>query len=402
MNGPAAEYPSYGEMTTKWGERMSPWIKDVLKEIMEGRREEAGAKITNDKVDTLLRQEGSSQKVFDMFSVSAMLTALQKHSKAKSILIELSKIVPSANLFADISVSCKEAMEVTERLKYIEKAYELAPEDPAVCSMFSSALVASNRIDEGLVFAKKSIDEDPKKVEAFSSYLFNLHYQQELDCGKIFDEHRRWASFNADKPQIENHGNDPEPERKIRIGYISPDFRIHPVGFLIRPIMECHDRENVEVFAYGRVALDDALTRQIKKAADHYRGIYSLSEEERVEQILEDKIDILVDLAGHTGGNCLEVLAYKPAPVQATYLGYFDTTGMEQVDYFLTDDKMSPPESQQYHTEELIYFPETCFCYNLPKSSREFNVRESPVLKNGFITFGMFSNPAKINPGIRG
>jgi len=397
----ALEYPDYDMISSKWGDEISPWIEDIFKDIKEGRRKEAAEKISEEKLEHLFSEKNSSEKAFDLYGVSVMLTALNEHGRAKKVLIELSKLVSSYHLYVDLSVCCRANREVAERLKYMQKADEMMPGNPGIRTMLGSALVSSNRIDEGLEIIRKAVEESPDDARMFSNYLFNLHYKQECDCEELFYEHKRWAKrYVADKPQITNHKNDPDPKRKIRIGYISPDLKTHPVGLLIRPIIEFHNRDNVEVFSYGKVSLDDAITQQIKNVSDHYRGIYGFSGEKIVKTILADEIDILVDLAGHTGSNCLRALASKPAPVQATYLGYFDTTGMEQVDYFLTDRYMSPPETQKYHTEELIYFPETCFCYNLPNSSRTFDIIESPVIKNGYITFGMYSNPAKINPSI--
>ena len=394
-------YPDYNTMFSRWSKEISPWINELFLALMHNKRKEVCEKITGEKISELLEMDDSEQKVYDMYGISVMLTALNRHCQAKEILLKLSEIVPSGELYADISVCSHGTREVIDRLKYIKKAAEYLPDNAGIQAMVGSSLIAVNKIDEGLDVVSKAIEKKPENAEMFSNYLFALHYKQKYDCDKMFREHRRWAYRHAARDlEIKDHKNNPDPARKIRIGYISPDFRIHPVGFLIRPIMEFHNRADVEVFAYGKVSLDDSITRQIRNAADHYRGINNFSEEKTVKTILEDEIDILVDLAGHTGENCLKILAHKPAPVQATYLGYFDTTGMEQVDYFLTDSQMAPPVTQKYHTEELIYFPQTCFCYNLPDTPRRFDIVESPALQNGYVTFGMFSNPAKINPVI--
>lgn len=391
-------YPDYNTMSSRWSEQISAWINEAYELIKVGKRDLAASKITEEKLAELIEQNDSSQKIYDMYGVTAILTALNRHHQAKEVLVKLSEIVPSGHIYTDLSVCSKSTREVTERLKYLQKAEEMMPGNTGIRTMLGSALIANNRVDEGLEVIRKAVEKTPQDAQMFSNYLFNMHYKQNYDCEEIFNEHKKWAKCHADNvPQISNHTNDPNPERKLRIGYISPDFEVHPVGFLIRPIMEFHNRDNVEVFAYGNVPLDDAITRQIRNASDHYLGIYGYSKQKIVDTIINDKIDILIDLAGHTGENCLEVLACKPAPVQAAYLGYFDTTGMDQVDYFLTDSHMSTPESQKYHTEELMCFPQSCFCYNLPETSLRFDIVECPALKNGYVTFGMYSNSAKIN-----
>jgi len=175
---------------------------------------------------------------------------------------------------------------------------------------------------------------------------------------------RRWGDIHAPPTRARvSHNNIPDPDRKLRIGYISPDFRSHPVAYFFESLLDGHDRRVVEVYAYSNVERPDEITKRLKSKFDRYQNIRGISDEAAAGMIEQDQIDILVDIAGHTADNRLLVLAYKPAPVQVTYLGYPDTTGMQAIDYRLTDRLTNPPDSQKFYTEELVFLPETFACY---------------------------------------
>ncbi len=181
----------------------------------------------------------------------------------------------------------------------------------------------------------------------------------------------------------------------MRIGYISPDFKKHVVSYFFEPLLDEHNRDAVEVYGYGNIDRLDSTTSRLQKKFDCYRNIWDVNDDAVARIIEQDKIDILIDLAGHTRNNRLLVLARKPAPVQVTYLGYCDTTGMEAVDYLLTDCITAPPESQKYYTEQLTYLPGGYFCYTPPENAPV--VTPPPAAKKGYVTFGTFTNNRRLN-----
>lgn len=392
-NGSLA-YPDQEVLRNQWKTNISPPLIAAIRGVASYSKEEAREVFTVEMVNEFLVKENSPQKVFDIYGLAQFLGILDEIERQRDLLLELSKIVPYAEIDMEISVACSRLGDFSMRFEYIEKAHKKMPENPEIWNLLGASLMSMNQKERGLKLLRQSVDKAPSNSLAYSNYLFYSHLSEEFDNQKLFEDHRGWSKVHADKEFISDHANVSDQDRKLRIGYISPDYRIHPVGILMKPIINLHDRESYEVFGYGNVLHCDKLTEGFEKSFDHYRNVLGLDSKKTTEMILDDKIDILIDLSGHTGNNRLDVMACKPAPVQVTYLGYFDTTGMDQVDYFLTDSQMSPPESQQFHTEELFCMPSTCLSYNVLVNAPD--VVPSPVMENGFITFGMYSNPSKI------
>ncbi len=234
-----------------------------------------------------------------------------------------------------------------------------------------------------------------------SSLLINLQYLPKIDHQMLFQEHKRWGRLHATPAKARaSHNNAPYPDRRLRIGYISPDFYMHSVSYFIEPVLDAHNRDVVEVYGYGNVEYPDQVTRRLTGKFNRYRNIYGTDDETLVRMIEQDKIDILVELSGHTAGNRLLALASKPAPVQVVYLGYPNTTGMEQIDYRLTDKLADPSGSQQFYTEQLVSLPDGFLCYRPADYAPP--VAPLPAVRNSFITFGSFNSNTKINPVVIG
>jgi predicted O-linked N-acetylglucosamine transferase (SPINDLY family) len=190
------------------------------------------------------------------------------------------------------------------------------------------------------------------------------------------------------------HPNDPNPERRLRLGYVSADFRNHVMGWFIEPILECLDRAQFDVYCYALVGHPDDATERMRKRATAWRDIRSASDDEVEQMIRRDQIDVLVDLSGHTGGNRLALFARKAAPVQASHFGYMDTSGVPAIDYRLTDAVCDPPGlTERYHTEQLVRLPDILWVYR-PNITLEVN--DLPAASTGHVTFGMFNAFPKI------
>ncbi|TRU10390.1 MAG: FkbM family methyltransferase [Microcystis sp. Msp_OC_L_20101000_S702] len=193
---------------------------------------------------------------------------------------------------------------------------------------------------------------------------------------------------------IPNQGS--AAQHKLKIGYVSPDFKRHPVGKFIAPIIKHHDRQKFEIYCYGEIQKVDEITEEIQSSCDHWRSTLGLTDAEVIEQIKQDQIDILIDLAGHTDDNRLPIFFSKPAPIQASYLGYFATTGIPTIDYWITDHHLHPVDTEE-KTSETIWRLPRCYVAYQP-SPEALEVNPLPALSSEYITFGCLNNFSKLNP----
>ncbi|CCI21793.1 FkbM family methyltransferase [Microcystis aeruginosa] len=202
------------------------------------------------------------------------------------------------------------------------------------------------------------------------------------------------AELTIPQPNIPNQGS--AAQHKLKIGYVSPDFKRHPVGKFIAPIIKHHDHQKFEIYCYGEIKKVDEITEEIKASCDHWRSTLGLTDAEVIEQIKQDQIDILIDLAGHTDDNRLPIFFSKPAPIQASYLGYFATTGIPTIDYWITDHHLHPVDTEE-KTSETIWRLPRCYVAYQP-SPEALEVNPLPALSSEYITFGCLNNFSKLNP----
>jgi predicted O-linked N-acetylglucosamine transferase (SPINDLY family) len=282
-----------------------------------------------------------------------------------------------------------------EAIASCRRAIELRPEIAESYNNLGVVLKDTGRVDEAIEAFGRAIEINPRYVEAHSNLLLTLNYDPKASAQSIFAEHVAWGNRHAHPlaRQIHPHGNDRTPDRRLRIGYVSCDFRRHPVGFFIAPLLENHDRSQFEIFCYASVPGPDAMTERIRRCCAGWRSFLGMSDDDGAEQIRRDRIDILVDLGGHTSKNRLLVFAQKPAPVQMTYLGYPNTTGISSIDYRLTDSLADPPGLTDAMNVEKLWRLERCaWCYEPHPLMREIGVRE-----DGAVTFGCFNAFGKLN-----
>jgi predicted O-linked N-acetylglucosamine transferase (SPINDLY family) len=245
---------------------------------------------------------------------------------------------------------------------------------------------------------RKALELRPFFPWAFSNMLFVMHYDPGLSAETIAAAHREYDRQIASRffPKDGHYPNSRDSSRRLKIGYVSADFMDHPVANYFEPVLEQHDPEAVEVYCYAQVGKADKTTARLQTQAEHWRFIVGLSDDELAAQIRQDQIDILVDMSGHTAGNRLLALARKPAPVQiGGWLGYFNTTGMKAMDYLLGDDMMIPPENEPLFTEQIYRFEGPCQCYRL--IAKVPDIRPTPALESGVVSFGTYNNPSKIS-----
>ena len=250
---------------------------------------------------------------------------------------------------------------------------------------------AQHYYSSSIMRGSSAVGDDSLAIQDYSNYLFTLH-NIDLPREEMFAAIKKYNDFFVNIPQYQHKRE--ARHKKLRIGYISPDLRFHVVAFFSYALLKSYDKIAFEVYAYAACAEDNA-SREFADSVDVWRNIQFLSPQQAAAQIYQDEIDILVDLSGHTAGNCLPVLAYKPAPVQISGIGWFNSTGLKTVDYFLADYYTDPVGmNDEFFTEKLLRLPHSHFCYMwhdapLPPSP-------APYRQNGFVTFGSFNNFSKV------
>jgi predicted O-linked N-acetylglucosamine transferase (SPINDLY family) len=249
-------------------------------------------------------------------------------------------------------------------------------------------------IEESIAAYRRIRELKPDDPPTYSNLVMMLHYSTRYDARAIFEEHRRFGEAFARRAIAPRTAH--AWPRRLRIGYVSPDFCSHVVMYFFEPILARHDRGRFEVFCYHTDPEKDVVTERLRASAEHWVDCEHLSEDQIAERIRADRIDILVDLAGHTAGNSLTVFAMKPAPLQATYLGYPNTTGLTTMDYRITDARADPPgDADRLHTERLLRLPGSFCCYRPDADTPEVN--PLPAATAGTITFGCFNNFHKMS-----
>ena len=257
-----------------------------------------------------------------------------------------------------------------------------------------SALSDQGVADEAVAVYRSALDVAPRSWPIYSNLLFTLHLDPHQTRQAIFDEHVAYGRrLSASVSPASTHANARDPERRLRVGYVSPDFRNHPVAHFIEPVLRAHDPGAIEVFCYSDAEHPDAVSERLAKLVPHFVPCTSLRHAELIERIRADGIDVLVDLAGHTARNRLPTFAGRPSPVQVSWLGYFDTSGLPAIDYRIADEHSVSVADEAFFTERVVRLPRSANCYLPPVDAQPAG---APCLRNGFVTFGCFNNPMKV------
>lgn len=273
-------------------------------------------------------------------------------------------------------------------------ALDCDPGNLAARNNLGVALLEQGLASEAVAAFDDVLRADPRMGDAAGNRLYADIYS-ETNPRAIHAAHAAWGKAQPAPPPV--RPADGNPARRLRVGYVSPDFRRHSVSFFVEPILAAHDPAAVEVFCYADVAGADAVTARLQAAVHHWRDVYGRSDDEVFHLIKDDRIDILVDLAGHTKGNRLAVFARRPAPVQVTAWGYPATTGLNAMDYRLCDAITDPAgEADATAVENLVRLVPGLHCYLPP--DRTPPVVDLPATTNGYVTFGSFNKLAKISP----
>jgi predicted O-linked N-acetylglucosamine transferase (SPINDLY family) len=281
------------------------------------------------------------------------------------------------------------------------RAAELRPDLPESHSNLGSCFHRQGELDKAIASFRRALELKPNLAAAHSNLLYTLYFCPRRDAASIFEEHRQWNRRHAEPLAnlIRPHLNDAAPDRRLRIGYVSPNFRNHAGSFFLAPLFSAHNHKLFEIFCYSDIVVPDAITAKLRSYSDEWRETAGLSDEQVAELIRADKIDILVDLTMHMADGRPLLFARKPAPVQVCWLAYQGTTGLSTMDYRLTDAHLDPPGLfDHYYSEESIRLPDSFWCYD--PLTDEPAVNSLPALEKGYVTFGCLNNFCKVTDDV--
>jgi predicted O-linked N-acetylglucosamine transferase (SPINDLY family) len=284
-----------------------------------------------------------------------------------------------------------------EAIASYRRAIELEPGFVEAHANLGNVLKEQGQLPEAFASYRKAIELDPESAEVHSNLVYSVCFSPDYDARQILAEAQTWSRKHAEPlaERIKPLGNDRDPGRKLRIGYISADFRDHVVGRNVLPVLEHHDRVHFEVHCYSGVRIPDEMTRRFQKAAEKWHPIAGMKDAELAERIRRAGIDILVDLTLHMADGRLKTFARKPAPVQVTWAGYPGTTGLNTIDYRLTDPHLDPPgHGDDLYSEKSFRLPHSFWCYR-PREDAP-RIGALPATTNRAVTFGCLNNFSKV------
>ena len=286
--------------------------------------------------------------------------------------------------------------DAVERLRH---AIALRPEYVDALVNLGFALMYLCRHDEAAECLRHARTLDPASVAANDGLLFLYTYMPDIGPQQIYEESRAYGDLlQAAAPAAAERFLDTDPDRPLRVGFVSGDFSDHPIGTLLRDVMAALARPGIEIFAYATKPVVSNLTAHYHACIPNWRDVWELDDDQLCAAITADRIDVLIDLAGYTDGNRLPVFARKPAPVQVTWLGYVATTGLSAIDYVLCDRIEMPGSEHRHFAETPWYLPGWALCYGPPDVDIEPG--PPPSAQGASITFGSFNNLAKLNDSV--
>jgi len=301
-----------------------------------------------------------------------------------------------ADAHINLGIVLNDLRRLGEAEESLRRALALAPDSAEAHNNLGNVLTVAARVEEAVQCYRRALALRPDYADAHSNLIFALDMMPEVPIAEQQQERRRWYAAHAQKyaGSVGPHANDADPERKLRIGYVSADFRTHSAYYVFGPVLRGHDHANLEVYCYSGVRIEDGATARLRQAADVWCRCSHLPDDALDAQIRSDRIDVLVDLSGHSRGNRLLVFARKPAPVQVTAWGHATGTGLATMDYFLADPVFVPQAERRHFAEEVFDLP--CWaCYEAPAYMPE--VSPLPASGGQPATFGCVTRIEKIS-----
>jgi predicted O-linked N-acetylglucosamine transferase (SPINDLY family) len=281
-----------------------------------------------------------------------------------------------------------------DALRHLNRALELDPKLATAHMNKGAVLLTLGLVNDALASFRTAIVHNPEITDCYANIVKCLNFLPGATFGLITEASRRWSNLK-DRPPRVAFTNDRSPDRKLRVGYVSADFREHAVAHFLETVLAAHNRSAVEVTCYSNNRFEDLTTLRIKATVDRWREIRGMDAKAAAALVRDDAVDILVDLSGHTIGERLDLFVSKPAPVQCTWLGYYATTGLPEIDYIITDRFIAPPGDEAYYAETPWRMPDSYLCFTPPEIAPAVN--PLPARRNGYVTFGSCNNILKLN-----
>lgn len=277
----------------------------------------------------------------------------------------------------------------------LRRALRVEPLRAALHDNLGSVLKDAGDLEAAIACFRRSVELDPGNAAAHSNLVYALGFQS-ASAGPLFEECLAWGRRFArtESGVLRVHTNEPSANRRLRIGYVSPDFREHCQSMFIIPLLSRHDHAAFEIYCYASVARPDEYTRRIAALADVWRDVRRLDDAELAARVEDDGIDILVDLTMHMAGGRPGMFARKPAPVQVAWLAYPGTTGLPAMDYRISDPRLDPAGQEIHYSERTVRLPDSFWCYD--PLTVDPPVNALPALERGYLTFGCLNNPCKV------
>jgi len=310
--------------------------------------------------------------------------------------LELKPRYPEA--LNNLGVALRERNLLDEAIAALQQAIQFNPDYAAAYNNLGASFAAQGQLNEAIAAFRQALRSHPEHAAAHGNLLYTLHFHPGFDGRTIAGERERWNRQFGDplKPFILPHANDRSPDRPLRVGYVSPDFRDHPVGRYILPLLQHHHRGQFEVICYSGDPRTDWMTDRFRALAGHWRETVGISDARLAEMIREDRVDILVDLTQHMAGNRLPMFARQPAPVQVSLAGYPDTTGLDAIEYRISDPYLAQASAgEPAARSERVTLIDSFYCYD--PCGMEVALKPLPALENASVTFGCLNNFCKVN-----
>ena len=365
------------------------------------------------RIGAIYRDQGDLKKAMELFNIT-----LKIDSTYVQALLEKADIFKKQRKFEEAGQTLQLALEDIEEELPVKVAlaelnkeqglYEEAislykdllnryPKAAGVRINYALCLQELGQFDESEKNYRQALDDQPESHEAFSNYLMGLHYNPERTKEEIYEAHLRWDELMApakrpERPIPENQ----DKNKKLRIGFLSGGFRRHPVGWMITEALENLPKDQFKIYCYTSNNQFDPITQRIHQSCAVWRSVVGYTDEVTAQMIREDKLDILVELSGHAGDSRLKAVDLNPAPVIVKWVGgLFNTTGMQSIDFLITDNQETPVGEEKYYTEKLVRMPDDYISFLPPDYAP--GVGPLPAQQKGYITFGCFNNPTKVN-----
>jgi len=334
------------------------------------------------------------------YNLANMLRELGRLAEAEASYVRSIALKPNfAAAHSNLGNTLKDLGKLEEAEVSYKQAIALKLDFAEAHNNLGITLQELHRFDEAEASFVQAIKLKRDYIQAYDNLLFASNYNPQLSAVELYRRYQAYSSVisSLTERHFDHTNHRFVTDRRIRIGYSSPDFRDHACRFFMEPIFRHHDRNQFELFAYSNTKYPDEHTERMKNYFDHWVDVMQLSDDAMAQRIYDDKIDILIDMAGHTKGNRLLVLAMRPAPIQvASLIGYGYTTGLEVINYIIADENFAPVGSEAYFSEQVWRLPAPCIVYEPPRDITP-DVGPSPALRNGFVTFGSLSRLIRLN-----